>query len=373
MKVTIVGWYGTETSGDRAILDGILSVLYEMDKTVQVKLGSLFPFYSERTLLEEKEVFRGSAPGVEIELFDIKEKISMGEIVKHSDLLILGGGPLMDLEELYLIDCAFSIARKRNIPTVVMGCGIGPLNGEKYIRLVDRILEKSTKISLRDTISGKNMEKLWPGKFSYECLGDPAVISVENFMKNRTHTAMGDYLAVNFRDFPGEQYGSNSSVDRIAITEMLNALSEKCKEILLVPMHTFYVGNDDRKYLTELKMQCNNPKIRVLHKPLNLHELYKIYENAAGCIGMRYHSIVMQTILNGNNLIFDYTDPNSGKIAGFLAMEDGETFYAERKVCLKTDANKDLKKMGETLFLGKKYSYQLSNMKNDYVSFLKDI
>lgn len=373
MIVTIVGWYGTETSGDRAILDGILSVLHEIDQTAQVKLGSLFPFYSERTLLEEKEVFKESAPGVEIELFDIKEKKSLSENVKKSDLLILGGGPLMDLEELYLIEHAFFIAKRQKIPAIVMGCGIGPLNEEKYIHLVERILEKSTKISLRDRISGNNMEKLWAGKFTYDCFGDPAVISVENYLKKRMAAEKEDYLAVNFRDFPGVQYGSNTSVDMVAIADMLNTLSEKCREIFLVPMHTFHVGNDDRKYLTQLKMQCNNSKIKVLHNPLNLHELYKIYGNATGCIGMRYHSIVMQTILNGNNLVFDYTDPNSGKISGFLNMENGNAFYSDRKICLKTDVNKDLKEMGMKLFAGEKFSYQLSDMKREYVRFLEDI
>ena len=372
MVVTIVGWYGTETSGDRAILDGILSVLYEIDQTARVKLGSLFPFYSERTLWEERNVFKESAPGIEIEIFDVKEKKSLIKSVKKSDLLILGGGPLMDLEELYLIESAFSVAKNQKIPAFVMGCGIGPLNEEKYIRLVERILEKAAKISLRDRISGNTMEKLWPGKFVYDCLGDPAVISVENYLKKSVAAEKKDYLAVNFRDFPGEQYGSNTSVDITAIADMLNTLSEKCQEILLVPMHTFHVGNDDRKYLTQLKMQCNNSKIKVLHQPLNLHELYMIYGNAIGCIGMRYHSIVMQTILNGNNMVFDYTDPNAGKISGFLSMENGDTFYSDRKICLKTDINKDLKQMGMKLFAGEKFSYKLSDMKREYVRFLND-
>ena len=372
MIVTIVGWYGTETSGDRAILDGILSVLKGVDKTAQVKLGSLFPFYSKRTLLEEKDVFKKSAPEIQIELFDIKEKVQLAEAVEKSDVLILGGGPLMDLEELYLIDQAFTTACKRKIPAMVMGCGIGPLNNKKYIKLVENILEKAVKISLRDEISGQTAEKLWPNKFSYECLGDPAVISIENYLKENERTPE-DYLAVNFRDFPGEQYGNNTCVNMQAIAGMLNDLSKRNDKIYLVPMHTFHIGNDDRKYLTKMQMCCNNEKISVLHKPMNLHELYGLYRNAEGCIGMRYHSVVMQTILNGNNLVFDYTDPNSGKITGFLNMSGGQTFYSERKLCLKEDGDKDLQKMGELLYSRQRFSYSLSDMKEKYIRFLNII
>ena len=75
MVVSIVGWYGTETCGDRAILDGILSVLGEIEENAIVQLGSLFPFYSKRTLLEEENVLKKTAPQIRIDIFDIKDKL----------------------------------------------------------------------------------------------------------------------------------------------------------------------------------------------------------------------------------------------------------------------------------------------------------
>ena len=42
MTVSIVGWYGTETMGDRAILDGILSVLAKLDEKCKVQIESLY-------------------------------------------------------------------------------------------------------------------------------------------------------------------------------------------------------------------------------------------------------------------------------------------------------------------------------------------
>ena len=44
MKITIIGWYGTETIGDRAILAGLISIFNQAYDEFEVKLGSLNPF-----------------------------------------------------------------------------------------------------------------------------------------------------------------------------------------------------------------------------------------------------------------------------------------------------------------------------------------
>ena len=97
MVVSIIGWYGTETMGDRAILDGILSILSEYSKHITVQIGSLFDFYTRRTLMEEKDVFNKTAPLTKLKIFDIKDKKVREEKIKCSDVLLFGGGPLMDL------------------------------------------------------------------------------------------------------------------------------------------------------------------------------------------------------------------------------------------------------------------------------------
>ena len=103
-------------------------------------------------------------------------------------------------------------------------------------------------------------------------------------------------------------------------------------------MHTFYVGKDDRKYMSRLALAVNCNKLEVLHKPLSLYELYGVYEKAQACIGMRYHSVVMQTLLNGNNYILDYTEKNKGKISGFISMLKNPDFYTDRYVNIVSEA-----------------------------------
>ncbi len=100
MNICIVGWYGTETLGDRAILDGILAVFNQIAGEYTCHLGSLNPFFTERTLLEDYSIYKKTSPGCQIKLFDEKSTKEMREAVADSDYVIMGGGPIMDLAEM---------------------------------------------------------------------------------------------------------------------------------------------------------------------------------------------------------------------------------------------------------------------------------
>ena len=101
---------------------------------------------------------------------------------------------------------------------------------------------------------------------------------------------------------------------------------------------------------------------------MNLHELYQIYANATSCIGMRYHSVVMQTILNGNNYIVEYTNHIDGKIAGFLDFIGEKEYYKERNWNIRD--NLQVEKF-DILKNEQKYQYRMSSMKKDYVQVMK--
>ncbi len=44
MRILIIGWYGTETIGDRAILAGLISFFSKVYRCFEIKIGSLYPF-----------------------------------------------------------------------------------------------------------------------------------------------------------------------------------------------------------------------------------------------------------------------------------------------------------------------------------------
>ena len=54
--VFIVGWYGTETTGDKAILGGIIIDYQKKYKNLDFVIASLEPFITEQTLKELSSV-----------------------------------------------------------------------------------------------------------------------------------------------------------------------------------------------------------------------------------------------------------------------------------------------------------------------------
>lgn len=371
MKICIVGWYGTETLGDRAILDGILSMFSIAYKNVSFYMGSLYPFYSQRTMFEENEKFRESSNGASVTIFDVK----CGErdnFVKESDMLIIGGGPLMDLEELYIIDDCFKTAKKHDIPTMVVGCGVGPLRESRYIKLVKSILSKSDKIALRDEVSLRNLNELFDVNKEIQCLGDPAIISIMNYKQKHNPHRDQDYIAINFREPPINEYGECNRFGFDKMCELVYKCSENFSTVKLVPMHTFFKGGDDREFLTKVYQRLeDNNKTKVCHEPMNLYQLYDIYMNANACIGMRYHSVVMQTILNGNNYIMDYTSPEKGKVSGFIGSLPKNEFYSNRMINLHKNQPIDCEtKICYELARGIHYNYPENNILDKYIKFL---
>jgi len=186
MRVCILGWYGTETLGDRAILDGIVRIYTAAYSEISISIGSLYPFVTERTIFEDKALYNEYAKNLSINTFDVRDKKVLLHEIKKSDHVIMGGGPLMDLAELYIIKYAFKEAKKIKKATALLGCGYGPLIKKEFINCVKQIVELSDIVIMRSSqcleqiksISSKNF---W-GKLYY--LMDPAVVSVLNYKKN---------------------------------------------------------------------------------------------------------------------------------------------------------------------------------------------
>ena len=157
----IVGWYGTETVGDKAILGGILS--HYQNLPVKLIVASLYPFVTLQTL---KEL------GVQADVVNTHS----WQFIKYSavsDEVIMGGGPLMDLEQLSIPLLAFSIAKGFHRKRIVWGCGLGPLTQSKYLDAVKKILALATDVKLRDRDSVVWAQDL-TGRKDIVLIDDPA-------------------------------------------------------------------------------------------------------------------------------------------------------------------------------------------------------
>lgn len=343
MNVCLIGWYGTETIGDRAILAGVFIVLSILGYINKVYLGSLYPFFSRRTISEDVGLYELlSNKKIDISVFDSAKKGELEEFISKSDIVVIAGGPLMDLEEMYMLRYAFRFAKARGKNCWIMGCGIGPLFCKKYISCLHDILIMADLIILRDyislsqlkNISSVNIFEVYKKKI--QIIVDPACLCLWKYRKIKGNFCRRDYIAANFRDFPMEYIKNGSYNVKIVKNFIHKLLKDTSRDILLIPMHYFFIGNDDRYFLNKLKIEINKSRLVVQNKPLSLTETMDVFAGAFLNVGMRFHSVVFQSILNGKNYIIDYTDPQYGKILGFIDAFDKKRFYKDRYINIQT-------------------------------------
>lgn len=347
MKITIIGWYGTETIGDRAILAGLISFFHKAYDEFEIQIGSLYPFFTERTINEDYDFYKKIIQKeIDINIFNSKDSKALNRAIKDSDLLVMGGGPLMDLSELFMVEYAFKKAKKLGIKTALLGCGVGPLFHKKYRKSVLNITLKSDLIILRDNKSKDNLLEIYKEfNIAYNerviyTSYDPAVECALVYKKVDKGFTEASYMAVNLREFPVAYNSQTKSKDiNQTLQNFIYELSAKytTQEIKLIPMHYFHIGNDDRAFLNDIAMQVNSENIVVQNSHLTLMETMELYQNASFNIGMRFHSVVLQTILSGKNYVLDYTEPKRGKISGFLEDIDKNNFFKERYISLQED------------------------------------
>ena len=337
MEITIIGWYGTETIGDRAILAGIFRILSESIGDFTIRLGSLFPFYTQRTLLEDIDFYKTAAcnKNLSINIFDSRNPCELKRNIKQSSLLMVGGGPLMDLREMSMLDYAFSLATKYRIKSVLMGTGWGPLTKEETINIAKKLVKKSSLVIFRDNISKETAIKNGCDSSKVTSLIDPAFIACMVYLESPT-VLTDDYISINFRDveLEGNHYLNHEVSTDIFANIVKSVLSKSNYPIHLVPMHNFFIGGDDRIILSKIANKVASDRIKVLHHPLSLKQTMDEFYNANYSVGMRFHSVVLQTALNGRNFIIDYTDPQNGKIISMIKNLGMENTYRNRYLSL---------------------------------------
>ncbi|MCT7520529.1 polysaccharide pyruvyl transferase family protein [Aliarcobacter cryaerophilus] len=381
MKITIIGWYGTETIGDRAILAGLFSFFNKSYEKFEIKLGSLYPFFSERTINEDYSFYKEIInKDFKIEIFNSKNSKELNEAIKSSDLIAMGGGPLMDLPELFMVEYSFKKAKKLGKKTALLGCGVGPLFHKKYRKSVLEISKNSDITILRDKKSKDNLEEIYKEfnqYFKNELINtsfDPAVECTLKYNK-QNNKVEEDYIAVNLREFPLEYIKNNESKNiNKSLKDFIKDLALKYsdRKIKLIPMHYFYIGGDDRVFLNSIAFDLNLQNIEVQNANLTLKETIEVYQNAYFNVGMRFHSVVLQTISSGKNYVLDYTEPKKGKIFGFLQDIDKDEFYKNRYISLQEDEISSNILINEDL----RFELDIENIEkylNIYIEKLKEI
>lgn len=331
-SITIIGWYGTETIGDRAILSGLINTFSKIYSNFEIRLGSLYPDFSKRVLIEDIEFHKLISNNKlnKITIFNSMSRSELKSNIVSSDMVAIGGGPLMDIEEMHMLRYAFRYAKRKYITTAILGCGWGPLRNSEYINCAIDIVNLADIVIFRDTQSLNQCKAVLPSVKASAAI-DPACFCAE-FFRQQASASEQSHISVNFRDAALDQYDADAEKYENYLLDITKRLLEESpeKDIHFVPMHTFCIGGDDRDILNRIAFKLQSSKIKVLNNPPSLQEVMNDYHNASICIGMRFHAVLLQTILNGRNYIIDYTDPQKGKIISLLEQTGTASQYQGR-------------------------------------------
>jgi MoaA/NifB/PqqE/SkfB family radical SAM enzyme/polysaccharide pyruvyl transferase WcaK-like protein len=319
LQVLIVGWYGTETVGDKAILGGIIDQLNEKyEYNYHLVIASIYPFITERTVKELKI----NAQIIETYTADLIN------YSKSSDVVIMGGGPLMDLEDLAIPLRAFQHAKKSGKKTIIYGCGLGPLTKPKYINAVKEILNLADEIKLRDNKSISMAHNQFQIKKEIALSGDPAKVYLQRYAQQPTSGS--SILRCYLRGWPYEYSSELSTGDyqskKIRFEQALaNYIKQKAieigaSEIKLEHMHNFVIGDDDRDFsryfIDNYFKDWTDTKITYDKYLSSVDTIVNSMQKSAHNICMRFHSVVFAHTLKTNFTAIDYT--NGGKILNYL-------------------------------------------------------
>lgn len=340
VKITIIGWYGTETIGDRAILAGLFRLFSEKHRDYEVKLGAIYPFYSEKTLLEDEGFLKACAgkDKLAVSVFDTMSPRALREAIRMSDAVVIGGGPLYDSPAMFMLEYAMKFARKHQKRTLILGCGIGPLYRNIYRKTLVQILMNTDTCIFRDRVSEQECFCLTGRTDRVYSAIDPAVLALSFFAESVPVDPVEECIAVAIRKYPGgfrlAPGVTEEGVDELVVGYLKQIQQQTGKEICMVPMNYCDSGGDDRKIMNQFRFRASGLRLQVQNEPLNTFQTMKFFQNSWGCVGMRFHSVVFQTFLNGNNLILDYTDPATGKIGNFLQQVKAAEHYKNSYVNL---------------------------------------
>lgn len=313
--IFIVGWYGTETVGDKAILGSIINHYNAIYNDCKIVIGSLYPTVTQRTCQE----LSCDAQVVDTQSVDLIMYAGM------ADITIMGGGPLMDLDELYVPLRAFQAAKRNGKKTIVYGCGLGPLNRKSDI--VKEIFLLADEISLRDMASVALAQEWLPGSV-IDCSGDPAIQYVQKQAVG-IQPAPKNQLACFLREWSVEYKAADESIaqflekrsrleDGIAIYIRSLADELQVESICFYHMHNFVLGGDDRDFSRRFIATYfpNDGRVSFDNGLSTVNSIILNMKASRFNLCMRFHSVVFAEVLQTEYAAIDYT--RGGKILHFL-------------------------------------------------------
>jgi polysaccharide pyruvyl transferase WcaK-like protein len=317
-RVMITGWYGTETTGDKAILGEVLRFVKQRSPNCEIILTTINEKISLQTNRELKDLAGAT-------LVDIAQAHKPA-MVESVDAVIMGGGPLMETRAMRAVWRIFLEANRQRKARIIFGCGVGPFHTAEIRQMTAQVLQISTAGFFRDQESYEYALQLAPDvKFGVAC--DPAFAFIQHWLAENTLSLsprqdiprIATLLRANTNEFvanlskPALQDSNERAAGQFAAI-LEAACLERGARANLLAMNAPWIGGDDR--LFNRLVAGSFTRSELVHVERGYFSLDKVVHSLAqtnAAIAMRYHGHIFCMALGIPFLSIDYTGA-SGKV-----------------------------------------------------------
>ena len=313
MKVLISGYYGFDNAGDDAVLFAIVQTLRETIPDVDITVLSNQP---EKTAVQ-----------LQVHAVDRWGKVAIYKAVKNCDVLISGGGSLLQdvtskngiLYYLGIIKLAQLMKKK----VMIYAQGIGPVNEPRNRALVAKILNKTHGITVRDLDSRRELIEM--GVYREIMVAIDPVLGIH---PDSIDVSRGLQLLCA----DGKGYMENKKTVMVAarnwtyserffgeIAKSCDAMVEQGWQVVFLPFH-YPEDVEAGQSIANLMKQS----AVVLCENYDPKDTMAILKNADVIMGMRLHSLIMGAALLKPMVGLSY-DP---KVSSFMQLLRQQDCYA---------------------------------------------
>ena len=279
-KILIVGFYGAPNLGDELMLQTILQYFPDF-KNIELTI----------MLADNPNYDIDKYPAVNIIHYP-KTKYDFNYLAKYFDVLIFGGGAIID-DKNFLNDLSYqvdlgTILIKLSEKFITWGkdiycvglSSVSTFSNSDYTERLSKIIDNSKYFSVRDSYSQETLKKY--------CKTKKAVILSQDivFANKKIKSVKEKFNKVFNIGIVWIPYAENVKI----LEDIIEKYSEKYK-IHLIPFYG-YKDFDISEYKKMLdRMKVND--VIIEHLATNMEELIEIYNKCDFLISMRYHGVLV--------------------------------------------------------------------------------
>lgn len=311
-RTTIVGWWGSETVGDVAILGQLLREIAEVAPGARPCIVSFDAALTRDALAA---LGRSAVP-----VLPLGWRSAWALVACRA--LVFGGGPLMESPSLPLWAWRARMARLAGARVMLYGNGIGPLRGAASTAAVVSLLRSATQVALRDA-EAVTWARAAVGRADLVLTFDPAFDFVRTAMPPAA--ARRPVLALALRAPPARYLGiTDAAAATAAFVDGLAAalddvLDREAVDLHGLVMHAGHADSDDRAIYAQLRERLRHAdRLHVEPDLPTPAQAIAALRSARAALTVRFHAMVFALATETPFVAIDYARP-TGKVSATAA------------------------------------------------------